>query len=627
MSAMPPTIPRIQFPDANGSPLSGGFVHVYLAGTTTRTTSWQDRAQLTANTNPIELDAAGSCLLRLDPNTACKIVVTDASGVTQSHLGGDNLYGTASLADLTAAVEADMNTAVADAEAAQLAAEIARDTALTTGRLYVDTTAGLAAVASGEHFLVPVTTSDYTELILYLDSAGTAVEKGRWSISYFESVILGQHVYADKNGNVFAYYDHKGELRLNGNARGVDQRLEDARAQAFFAAAIPLGLRCENDTALSDSVEVASELVDDTLGGTAWASEQFKVLEYNTSVQYRFPTLLQLSPGTLLLFACELESPVGIDDIHHARIVVCDVSFNFRTKSFTVSAPREVVSMRAFTSGASKAYAIGHTPLLVRSGTNKGRIYLPFGSNKDAPATLSAEKPYITYSDDNGVTWAASSALTVATGGFDNFGYGTGMKGLQLKFGSNRGRLVFPWYSNTAANFTQCFAVYSDDGGANWTRGTPFGPQNLSEPSFAEHTDGTIYAMCRGGTAAPYFTQLWQSSDGGATFSLVNASYIQSPGCQVSTVQASEMSPNTPKLLMAWPDDTAGNRKDLTVSASYDGWTTKTSKLLDSGNAAYSGIESIGEDYIMVAWEKNYYSGFAADTIVLQAMNIKYITG
>jgi hypothetical protein len=525
--------------------------------------------------------------------------------------------------------ETNAETAEANAEAAQVAAEIARDTALTLGKLYPDTATGLAAVAANEYFLVPVSSTDYTELILYQDVAGVATERGRWSISYFETSILGQHVYADKNGNVFAYYDERGELRLNGNARGVDQRLEDARAQAFFSAAVAIGGRKADDATEAAQIGRDAELVDDTLGGAAWASEQFKVYEYNATVQYRFPTLLQLSPGNLLLFACELEAPTGTDDVHHARIIVSDVVFNFQTKSFTVSTPREVVNNRAFTSGASKAYAIGHTPVLVKTGTNKGRIYLAFGSNKDAPATISAEKPYLTYSDDNGVTWAAASALTVATGGYDNFGYGTGHKGIQLKYGTNRGRLLIPWYSNTQVNHTKCFSVYSDDGGANWLRGTPFGPApastGITEPSFTEGVDGIVWAVCRGDSTAINDVQLWKSLDGGVTFTLVDSSLVRNANVQTSTTQVSEASPNTSKMLIAWTNSTSAREK-LTVSMSYDGWTTLTTKQLDAGSAGYSGIESAGQDYILAAWEKNYYGGLVHDTIVLQALNINYIT-
>lgn len=48
-----------QFLDANGNPLSSGSVYTYIPGTTTNKTTWQDSGEVTANTNPVLLNAAG----------------------------------------------------------------------------------------------------------------------------------------------------------------------------------------------------------------------------------------------------------------------------------------------------------------------------------------------------------------------------------------------------------------------------------------------------------------------------------------------------------------------------------------------------------------------------------------
>jgi hypothetical protein len=54
---MPP--PQLQFLDANGSPLAGGCVFTYNAGTTTPALTYQDSSSATPNTNPVILDAGG----------------------------------------------------------------------------------------------------------------------------------------------------------------------------------------------------------------------------------------------------------------------------------------------------------------------------------------------------------------------------------------------------------------------------------------------------------------------------------------------------------------------------------------------------------------------------------------
>jgi len=48
-----------QFFDSNGTPLAGGLLYVYTAGTTTPATSWTTSSGTSANTNPIVMNAAG----------------------------------------------------------------------------------------------------------------------------------------------------------------------------------------------------------------------------------------------------------------------------------------------------------------------------------------------------------------------------------------------------------------------------------------------------------------------------------------------------------------------------------------------------------------------------------------
>lgn len=50
---------RQQFFDVNGDPLSGGLLYTYVAGTTTKHSTYKTQAGSAANTNPIVLDANG----------------------------------------------------------------------------------------------------------------------------------------------------------------------------------------------------------------------------------------------------------------------------------------------------------------------------------------------------------------------------------------------------------------------------------------------------------------------------------------------------------------------------------------------------------------------------------------
>jgi hypothetical protein len=77
------TNPKAQFLTTLGVPMVGGTLTTYIAGTTTLVTTWQDQALLTANTNPIVLDARGECVLWLDSAIQYKFVLKNALGITQ----------------------------------------------------------------------------------------------------------------------------------------------------------------------------------------------------------------------------------------------------------------------------------------------------------------------------------------------------------------------------------------------------------------------------------------------------------------------------------------------------------------------------------------------------------------
>jgi len=74
--------PKAQFFDANGAPLVGGRVYTYAAGTTTPLATYTDAGGLTANANPIILDARGEANIWYASGTAYKIVLKDASDAT-----------------------------------------------------------------------------------------------------------------------------------------------------------------------------------------------------------------------------------------------------------------------------------------------------------------------------------------------------------------------------------------------------------------------------------------------------------------------------------------------------------------------------------------------------------------
>jgi len=73
-----------QFFDNNGTPLVGGLLYVYTAGTTTPATTWTTNSGAVANTNPIVMDAGGRTPYEIWVNGGVnyKFVLKTSAGVT-----------------------------------------------------------------------------------------------------------------------------------------------------------------------------------------------------------------------------------------------------------------------------------------------------------------------------------------------------------------------------------------------------------------------------------------------------------------------------------------------------------------------------------------------------------------
>jgi hypothetical protein len=86
--------PKAQFFDANGSPLVGGKVYTYAAGTTTPLQTYTSASGVTPNTNPVILDSRGECDLWFSTATSYKVVLENAAGALQWTVDNIATYGT-----------------------------------------------------------------------------------------------------------------------------------------------------------------------------------------------------------------------------------------------------------------------------------------------------------------------------------------------------------------------------------------------------------------------------------------------------------------------------------------------------------------------------------------------------
>lgn len=104
-----------QFFDDNGTPLSGGLLYSYLAGTTTAAATFTSSTGLSAHSNPIVLDAAGRVPeeIWLTADTLYKFVLEDANSVL---IGSwDNIPGISNANTLADDLANTSNIALGDA--------------------------------------------------------------------------------------------------------------------------------------------------------------------------------------------------------------------------------------------------------------------------------------------------------------------------------------------------------------------------------------------------------------------------------------------------------------------------------------------------------------------------------
>jgi hypothetical protein len=86
--------PKAQFFDASGSPLVGGKVFTYAAGTTTPLQTYTSESAATPNTNPVILDSRGECDLWFSAASSYKVVLKSATDVLQWTVDNISTYGT-----------------------------------------------------------------------------------------------------------------------------------------------------------------------------------------------------------------------------------------------------------------------------------------------------------------------------------------------------------------------------------------------------------------------------------------------------------------------------------------------------------------------------------------------------
>jgi sialidase-1 len=313
---------------------------------------------------------------------------------------------------------------------------------------------------------------------------------------------------------------------------------------------------------------------------------------------FRIPSMIETTQGTLLAF-CE-----GRDSIRDDGNIDLVEKRSFDNGQ-TWSALQVVIDFGPDTAG-------NPAPVVDR---DTGRIWLPYCTN---PAyDMNNRRVWITYSDDDGATWAESREITDMASQPD-WGWNATGPGRSIQLQS--GRLLVPCnHRNKSGLDSHSHVIYSDEG-LTWQIGGILGP-GTDESQVAQLEDGSLIINMRD-LSSEHGRQIARSYDEGLTWTA--ATYdeaLPDPGCQGSLLE-------TPYGLMF--SNPVGEvsilRHDLTVRLSGDGGETwALSKSLHAGPSAYSALSYFPDGRLGCLYENGEFPFAPYHRITLATFSLGWL--
>lgn len=268
-------------------------------------------------------------------------------------------------------------------------------------------------------------------------------------------------------------------------------------------------------------------------------------------------------------------------------------------------------------------YHVDETNYLYKENVRVGHIYQKFDPQA---SDLLVETPtsflQLVKSDDDGETWSKPVDLNpqVKEEWMRFIGAGPG-RGIQIKNGPHKGRLIFPIYFSNESRLLSCAVIYSDDNGATWKRGDSvndnrkladkkhaaesLGPgtnqYELTESQAFELSDGTIQLYMRNHSGKGIVARAI-SKDGGKSwedFKFVKD--LANPVCQFSVL--SYPKGNEEWILFLGPDS-KDKRENGVLKLSKDGGQTfQELRTIEPKSFVYSCLTITQENGIALLYE------------------------
>lgn len=289
--------------------------------------------------------------------------------------------------------------------------------------------------------------------------------------------------------------------------------------------------------------------------------------------------------------------------------------------------------------GNETDYVMKNDKTLIQNGEEVGNALL---SNSPLKAVGTAHIEMI-YSDDDGKTWSEPEDLNpgLKKEWMKFFGTAPG-KGIQIKNGEHKGRLVFPIYYTNQNNFQSSAVIYSDDFGETWKLGespidtasvsseTVSSGTQLTECQVVEMPNGQLKLFMRNTGS---YTKIATSFDGGETWhdEVPEDTSLREPYCQLSVINYSGKINGKDAIIFSNPDASSRVNGSVKVglinkNGTYDNGEPRYefdwiyNKTVKPGSFAYSCLTELPDGNLGL-----FYEGEGAGRMAYTEFDLNYL--